>query len=227
MVAPNYQFIGRGVYSLREAERLTGIPRVRIRRWTRGYSFRYRGGRVFSPPVLASAFQGLDDVGGIDFADLIEVRFLEAFRKKGLAWKTIRLAAAKARQILEREHPFLTRRFRTDGHAVLMEIGEESGNKVLLNLVTDQYEVRQLIERFLVEGLEFRDDEVVRWYPMGAGKRVVVDPARSFGAPITIEGVPTRVLAATYKAERSIQAVADWYRVSSLSVRHAVAFERR
>ena len=93
--------------------------------------------------------------------------------------------------------------------------------------MTDQYEVGRLIDRFLVYGLEFKADDVLRWYPLGRRKRVIVDPARFFGAPISPEGVPTRVLAQTFAAEDSVSAVARWYDVSPASVRHAVEFEHR
>lgn len=227
MVALNYRFIGRGVYSLPEAERLTAIPRARIRRWARGYTYNYRGERAFSGPVVKSYLAQVVGVPALDFADLIEMRFLDQLRERGVSWTIIRTAARKAREILKKEHPFLTRKFRSDGKRILLEIGRGTEDQVLLDLVTDQYEVGRLIDRFLIYGLEFKGNEVLRWYPLGRRKRVIVDPARSFGAPISPEGVPTRVLAQTCVAEDSIEAVAHWYDVSPASVRHAVEFEHR
>ncbi len=37
-----FKVIGRGVYSLAEAERLAKVPRKRIKRWTAGYAYRYK-----------------------------------------------------------------------------------------------------------------------------------------------------------------------------------------
>lgn len=65
-----------------------------------------------------------------------------------------------------------------------------------------------------------------RWFPV-ASRRVVIDPARSFGQPIVQEGVPTLVLAKTFAAEGSYSRVARWYDVDVRSVRAAVDFEHR
>jgi len=66
-----------------------------------------------------------------------------------------------------------------------------------------------------------------RWFP-STNRRIVIDPARSFGQPVVEkEGVPTSVLARSYKAEQSLKRVARWYDVDVRSVRAAVEFERR
>ena len=56
---------------------------------------------------------------------------------------------------------------------------------------------------------------------------MILDPTRNFGKPVVKEGVPTRVLARSYRAERSVERVAKWYDVAASSVRAAVDFERR
>ena len=75
--------------------------------------------------------------------------------------------------------------------------------------------------------LEFEADAVARWYPLGIGRSVVVDPARAFGRPLAEGGVPTEVLANAATVEGSIGKAARAYEVAPAAVRDAVEFERK
>ena len=77
-----FSTIGRGVYSLSEATVLTGVNRHRIRRWTHGYVFKYHGAIQTMPPIIGQEF-GADGLPLLSFADLIEIRFLDAFWRNG------------------------------------------------------------------------------------------------------------------------------------------------
>lgn len=223
-----FRLIGRGLYSLREAERLTGVPRSRIRRWTVGYTYNYRGESIYSPPVVAADLECVAGSPAVDFADLLEVRFLDAFRSYGVSMPAIRIAAVRAKELLGRHHPFSTRIFKTDGRTILAEIAAGVGDHLLLDLVKSQYAFERVIAPYLHEGIEFNDlAEPQRWWPLGKTRRVLLDPARAFGAPICVEGVPTEILAGAMTAERDAQLVSRLYDVALESVRDAVAFENR
>jgi uncharacterized protein (DUF433 family) len=91
---------------------------------------------------------------------------------------------------------------------------------------------RQNVFRTIVEpslkDLEFDASVVARWFPLGVQRRsVIVDPARSFGQPISSSGVPTEVLARAVEIEGSPRKVSFLYNVSTAEVRDAVAFERK
>lgn len=60
MATQAFNLVGRGVFSLGEASRLTGIPSRRIRRWLTGYEFRSRLGPRYSPPPVQHAPELLD-----------------------------------------------------------------------------------------------------------------------------------------------------------------------
>lgn len=224
---PEYHFIGRGLYSLSDAERLTRIPKARIRRWLEGYTYRYRGERKRSRPIISSDFSR--DVGelALSFADLMEVRFLEVFREHGVSWREIRAAADRVGELVNSTHPFSNRRFKTDGRRILAEI-ERDDDLQLLQIVRQQWEIHKLVAPVLLAGVEFDGNfDPAVWRPE-KDLRVVIDPQRAFGAPIAIDGsVQTRVLAAAAKAERS-QKIAAWmYRVPLRAIRDAVQFEKR
>ena len=225
----SFEVIGRGVYCLSDAERLTKVPRQRIRRWAKGYSYQYKGRERQSAPIVAARLLSGETELVLDFADLLEVRFLNAFREHGVGWKAIRIAAARAKELLGRHHPFSSRIFMTDGRTIMVEIVQETGDKALLDLVKSQYVFRSVLAPSLYAGFEFNDlDEPMRWWPLGMRRRVVVDPQRGFGAPIAAKsGVPTQVLASAYNVEKSYAYVSRWYEVEVREVKDAVQFENQ
>jgi uncharacterized protein (DUF433 family) len=227
MPPTSFRLIGRGVYSLAEAHRLTGVPAARIRRWTSGYEFDSKGRRKFSPPVVATELSSELGTPALDFADLLEVRFLNAFREYGVSWTAIRIAAQRARDLTGLSHPFSNKRFSTDGRTILLAFVSETGDEHLLDLVRSQYEIERLISRFLQGEIEFDDrDAPRRWWPVSGHRRIVIDPQRAFGAPIlAAEGVPTRVLANAVEAEESIELVASLFGVDPVAVAEAVEYE--
>jgi uncharacterized protein (DUF433 family) len=194
-----------------------------------GYTFRYRGEHRRSAPPIASDLQQPEGTHLVGFADLLEVRFLNAFREYGVSWKYIRIAADRAKELLGRHHPFSSRIFKTDGRTILAELAKDSGDKLLLDLVRDQWEFERIIGPYLYAGIDYNEmHEPERWWPMGHERQVVIDPRRSFGAPIVSrECVPTAILAAAHSAEQSVEFVANWYQVGEQAVRDAVEFEGR
>ena len=225
----DFNVIGRGAYSPRDAERLTGVPVHRIQRWAKGYTYKYRGEKRYSPPLIAESFARDDDELTLDFADMLEIRFLNVFRERGLSWKVIRLAALRAKELLGRHHPFSSRIFMTDGQTIMTEIVHETGDKNLLDIVKNQYVFKSVVAPSLYAGFEFNSlSEPTRWWPLGENRRVVIDPARAFGAPIASKsGVPTQVLSNAYNVEQSYAFVARWYEVEVKEVKDAVKYEAR
>jgi uncharacterized protein (DUF433 family) len=221
--------VGIGLYSVSEAHQLTGVPADSIRRWLLGYTYRHGDDVVESRPVWQAQIPPIDNTLGLGFLDLMEIRFVHAFRKHGVTWRVIRAAAARARTLYQKDHPFSTQRFRTDGRRIFWETLEESGETKLLDLVHDQYAFHQIIASTLYAGLEFSpQDEVTRWFPMWPKRQVVLDPQRAFGRPILdAAGVPTEVLARAVEVEGSVQRVARWYAVPERAVRAAVEFQEK
>jgi uncharacterized protein (DUF433 family) len=221
--------LGLGVYGVSEAARLTGVSAGRIRRWVGGYTYKSGQAVHSSPPLWQRRIASADELV-LSFRDLLEVRFVDAFVRHGVSWKTIRIAAEHAAEIVQDTHPFSTKKFKTDGHSVFAEILHETGEEALLDLVRKQWEIRPIVEQFLFEGIEFANLGIapVRWWPLGLNRRVVIDPERSFGQPIvTPESVPTNVLARAVRAEGSLESVARWYQVDLKAVEDAVELEDR
>lgn len=227
MKTSDFRLFGRGLYSPVEASLLTKVPLRRINRWTRGYWFTHRGRRTWSEPVIGTAVERIGNAPVLSFADLMEVRFLSAFRDQNVSWRTIRLAVLRAREIFGTTHPFSSQPFTTDGRAILTEISDDAGDRHLLDLVKDQLVFQRVMVGWLRETMHYEGRPEPQWWsPLGWNRQVILHPSRSFGAPIVRhEGIRTRVLYGAFQAEGSAEAAAAWYRVTPAAVTDAVEFE--
>jgi len=222
------QLTGIGLYTFHEAARLTKIPLRDLRRWLDGYPYRdKKGARVTVAPLWGTELDD-DTLDGISFHDLLEVRFVHAFRKHGVSLQTIRLASQRARELFETNYPFTSRQFRTDGRTIFTSAMEDTGETELLDLVKQQYAFRKIIEPSLYSGIEFGQDQAAaRWYPSPRSKAIVLDPAIAFGKPIATSGaVRTSILYDAFIAEGDKNFVAKLYEVPVAAVDAAVAFEQ-
>jgi uncharacterized protein (DUF433 family) len=221
-------FLGVGIYTVAEASWLTNVSAPRIRRWMRGYRFRVGDETHASPAVWDPDLPEVDGSLALSFRDLIEVRFVDFFLKKGVSWNLLRRAAIYAGEIVGSTHPFSTSKFKTDGKRIFAELGEMRGGKRILDLVQKQYALASIVAPHLYEGLEFDASGPLRWFPLKNSKRVVIDPMVAFGQPIIDpEGVPTVVLARAFDAEKNIERVAYWYNVPRRSVQDALNYQQQ
>jgi uncharacterized protein (DUF433 family) len=222
--------LGVGVYSVQQAARLSEVPARSIHRWLLGYSYRYGDGVTHQSPVVARERSVLEsETLSLTFRDLLEIRFVHAFRNCGVSWNVIRRATEKAGDLFHTDHPFTTKAFHIDGRRIFAELQSEGvRERKLVDLVSDQYAFRHVMLPSFRAQIELSERGAERWWPMGRKKLVVLDPARQFGEPIVAEGgVPTAVLAKAAAAMHSEQATAKWYEVSRAAVRQAVTFEQQ
>ncbi|WP_075359130.1 DUF433 domain-containing protein [Caballeronia sordidicola] len=219
---------GVGLYTFHEASRLTKIPIRDLRRWLDGYSYRDKAQETsVSVPPLWKTELAQDEMDGITFHDLLEIRFVQAFRKSGVSLQTIRLASRMARELFAMPYPFTSRRFQTDGRTIFASAMEETGETELLDLVRRQYAFRKVIEPSLYHGIEFDQNQLAtRWYPSHRSKAVMLDPEVSFGKPVVADGaVRTEILYDAVLAEGNKNLVARLYEVPVAAVDAAIAFE--
>lgn len=227
--------LGRGAYSAAEGLRLLNfsrpgisparhVSRNTVARWLRGYE---HGEAGYSEPLWNADFTNDDDQIELSFRDLIELRFVKAFRDLGVGLKTIRDCYRRAVDEVCDDRPFSTQRFRTDGKTIFLDITEKDHDGRMIDLRRRQQVFRTIIEPSLRD-LEFDASAVARWFPLGIRQRsVVIDPKRSFGRPIVQRGVPTEILLEAVKVEGSIDAVASLYEVSKSEIRAALEFEQQ
>lgn len=216
--------LNAGLYTVPEAARLTRVSAGKIRRWLKGYDFKSGESLRHSDAVWQGELHPLEKRLALSFRDLLELRFVDAFIRAGVSWRTMRRAHAKAQQELQTTHPFCSNRIFTDGRSILLRQGEEDSDQALINLATDQVEFSRIVKTFLKE-LEFSGDEII-WWPLGKERKIVVDPKRNFGQPTVVRsGVPSQILARSVKANSSRELVAKWYEAEFEEIADAVEFE--
>jgi uncharacterized protein (DUF433 family) len=157
----------------------------------------------------------------------MEIKFVAAFLNLGVSWNMIHKVRDKAAEQFPGEsHPFCTRRFLTDGKTVFVELHKETEEASLVEIVKSQQVFSEILLPFM-KGLEFDANNVLeRWWPLGKERQIALDPKRNFGQPSIFErGIPTRVLAKSFKANKSIDVVAKWYAVAPEAVKEAVDYE--
>lgn len=177
---------GLGVYTPREAARLVGGTAQEVLRWTRGSGP--------TEPLWKAHYQYLEDTTELSFFDLIEVRVVKAMRLAGVSMQSIRYAIRLAANRFGVERPLATQNFRLSGRQILMDALENDGELISLSKANPGQKVFTEIVRQSLNDLEYEDDLVARWRP-SAASFVVIDPQRSFGAPVLDDfGISTRVL---------------------------------
>jgi uncharacterized protein (DUF433 family) len=220
--------LGRGVYTGRQAARLSKLRTERITRWVRGYTYKIGTGTKSSSPPIFAADRSTDGPLALSFLDLVEILFVRAFLEQGVSMPTIRRAALEGARIFNVTHPFCLKRFETDGRGIFANIAKDAGDEAIVNLLNSQTVFPKVI-RPLFKQIEYDvvSEMAAAWWPRGRDVPVVLDPTRAFGTPIVEDrGVPTHVLAGPVEAGDSPALVAKWFEVPIGDVRAAVEFER-
>ena len=219
-------FVGVGSYTAKEAARLLKVRPRNVNRWLGGYNYKNNDQAASSPPLWSPEICSVSGKLELSFRDLIELRFVSAFVDAGVGMKAIRNCLRYARECVDDARPFSTLHFRTDGKTIFLESLQDLGDTLLLDLRRGQYVIKRVIEQTFRD-LDIEQDAVVRWRPFQGKRSIIIDPDRAFGQPIIASaGIPTIVLADSFAAEGSIEAVSKLFEVPAAQVRDAVEFEK-
>ncbi len=217
--------LGVGLYTAGEAARYTGIPARDISRWLFGYS----AGKKHYDGLWRTQFAD-HDLRALGFHDLLEVRFVHAFRQHGVSLQAIRHASDHARVMYNQPYPFTCTRFQTDGRSIFATVLDEIGDESLLDLVKKQYTFREVIRPSLYAGIEYSDSgKAERWFPQKRNRKVVLDPGRNFGKPVLTDyDIDTSILKQAWETEgENTRFVAAIYQIPVAAVEAAIQFEQR
>jgi hypothetical protein len=217
-------FIGIGLYTVRDAARLTEVPPVRVRGWIQGY--RQGKGKPRRPAIIGHNLPTIDGKMALSFRELIEIRFIRHFLQAGVSWQAIRRAAMDIRTELlggTDARP----RFSTDGVTVFVDALAKDGDRQARDMVANQYVLLQVLEQSIRTEFTLDADDLIRaWMPRHETPLVLIDPRRSFGHPIVEPGIPTSTLRDALAAEHGDAArVAALFETGEDAVRQAAAFE--
>jgi uncharacterized protein (DUF433 family)/DNA-binding transcriptional MerR regulator len=218
-----FSLVGKGIYPIPVAARLSKVSQRRIRYWLKRLdSEDAREGRR----LWQGEHQPIDSKIVLGFLDLQEVRFIQAFLNKGVSWKVLRAAHEVASERYKTEHPFCTRIFATDGKHILEELKTAADRTEYEEIAKSQTVFPEVVKPF-IKDLEFSADQrLLRWWPLSKTRSVVLDPNRLFGQPIVSDaGVSTEILYLAVKGGECERNVANWYEVRESEVRDAIDFE--
>ncbi len=214
-----------GFYTVGEVARILRIEsEAKVRRWV--------AGRLGATPVLQRQYQtGFHDQE-LGFYDLMEIRFVDYFRRQNVSLQSIRKAADAARRELDARHPFALSdvRFLTDRKRIFLHVARTDGDHRLMDIVSGQHAMYDVIEAFLAKGVEFAPATgLAKWWKPKPKEfpKIVLDPRFAHGQP-TIEGkgVPTSALFQLWRAEeQDIEAVAEWFELDLSDVEQAIDYE--
>lgn len=212
--------INRPLYSFAESDRLANVTENTSRRWLKGYSFWYSPTeRRFMPPVTPSG----GPKTGVSFVDLMEVAAIGKLIGMGFSLKRIRKINSVARVYLRTERPLVTETFRVTGHdifvredfGVLVNVGRDAGMRAW----------EEVLDPFL-DTVEYEDEVVRRWWPLGKEAGVLIDPDYGFGLPV-IEGtgVRTEIIAERAEAGDSTDEITYDFDVTPKQIQAALRYE--
>jgi uncharacterized protein (DUF433 family) len=221
---------GIGIYSRSEVAHLLRMTPSRVTRWIRGYSYWARsrpGRRTSQPAVVRVRPPRSSDLVVLSFVELMELRFVRALVSPpiGFSLQSVRRAAEIAAELFGTPHPFATGRIRHDGSKLLALLSDDT--LVELTRQHEQLLASHVIEPFLRD-VEFDDTTALasRWWPLGRGVPVVLDPAISFGAPV-VEGTATRTdTVALLASHVDAASAAESYGIPIDAVGAAIRFEK-
>ena len=216
--------LGKGIYGLTEAAKLTRLQPRRVRDW-----FRSIDENGAARPVFESDYRPVGGDQAISFLDLIEVFIAGRLREADppVSLQHIRKVHRKLARETDQRHPFCTREIYHSGGKIFTRPIEEGSPGSVIEPLTNQTYINAVIMPFLEQ---VRYDPVTNLADLWKiDDGVVVDPARCFGKPIVdAVGIATRVLAGAYEANGcDALRVADWYEIDPAHVEAAVRFEGR
>ena len=197
-------------YPLAEAAKIVGMPTPTLRTWFCGWP----SGK---PPVLA-ADGGADAPLILSFFNVVEARFLDAYRRRGVSMQRVRLALDFVSEHLSGfERPLLRPDFETDGKALFIELQEEASEAPMLLDVTGGGQLvwpEAVLEHFQSLVFDDQGDPSRLW--LDDRHDVMLDPRFGWGLPVVAgSGVRTDVLFERLEAGEGLDAIAvAWERAA-------------
>jgi uncharacterized protein (DUF433 family) len=215
------------IYPIYQTSRLVGIPKWTVKRYLRGYEYKYLvsgASREGHQPPVINPTEGSSHAS---FLDLIDLLYVKEFLERGFTLHFLRQALTEARERLGTPH-FARSVFFTSGDQIVLKLPKD-GNLIAL-MTGGQLTIQEITEK-LNSILDFENVTeyglAQRWYPNGKNGRIVIDPRVSFGQPTLIGyGTSTNNIYDLYLGEnKKVKPVSGWFNIPAPQIRTAVQFE--
>jgi uncharacterized protein (DUF433 family) len=171
------------------------------------------------PPVTPTE----EPKGAVSFVDLMEVAAIGALIRKGFSLKRIRKINVYARLYLQTSRPLVTETFKIkgrdifvdEGFGILVNVGYEAGMQAW----------EEILDPFL-ETVEYENELVRRWWPLGRDVGILVDPDYGFGLPVIAgTGIRTEIIAERKRAGDSTKEITYDFGVTPDQIEDALRWE--
>ena len=180
------------LYTFAEAARFLGVPTSTFSTWAKGYVRRPPGRQAVRGAAILTSVEAPHNFPVIPFVGLAEGMVLAAFRRGGVSLQHIRQAVSILEREIGIEHALATRRLYTDGAVILYDYAdaEDADDLAGLTEVVSRQKVFSPVVREYLKRIEYGNDGWAEKLVSPATPRpvVVIDPRRSFGQPIFIQG---------------------------------------
>ena len=214
-------------YSISQAARLAKTTPASVRRWLMGYE---APGHQMQPVFGHKERAGQPGPLSVSFLELVEIVVVANFRRGSpihgpIKLQRLRAAHEYARQRFELAYPFASLSLKRLGGHVLHEfdLTQPGGSALALDL-GGQWALPGMV-RTALEQLDFEEEFAIRWFPLGRGARILVDPRIGAGRPtVAGTGVTADVIRGRFDAGESIQDIADDFELTPIDVEEALRF---
>lgn len=212
------------LYTIAEAARIVDVPPSTLAAWAKGYVRRFPDRpEVTGEPIITYLAPGRPGESSIPFVGVAEALVLAAIRRSGVPMQRVRPALAALTDGLGVDHALASKKLYTDGAELLYDYAEHHRSSPegksaydLVVLRSGQRVFRPVIEEYLRRIDYDPVDGYARLIHVPAYERaqVLVDPRRSFGAPILARGAArVRDILERFWAGESLEDLTDDYGV--------------
>ena len=212
--------IGHGIFTAADASRILKIPYPKANYW-----FKYYAKQKLSLTAEYIYHFPVRDVIAVNFLTLIEMYVFYTLKEKGIKTSKIIKAHTAMSKFLGTPYPFAKEDIYINSNKKTLLFGNDD------QLITADEHLQSVIVQVLklfISKVQFDDDRIAnKFYPLGKGKTIVVNPENQFGQPI-IEG--TNILTETiYNLSvggDSHDFIAKLYDISLKNVEDAIEFAK-
>ena len=195
------------MYTFGEAAQLAHVSTSTVKNWLFGYTIKGRD----VPPLFSSGHGER-----VSFLQMIEIMVAARFRKskvgRSVSFHAVRNAYVYAQESWGMEYPFAHLRLEPlGGHIVHFLSGRGDSASYQAMDTPEQWSLPGLV-RETISQLEYDHELAARWFPVGKGIPIVVDPRISTGLPVIEKtGITVRILYKRWKAGQDIAFLARDY----------------
>ena len=212
------------MYTFSEAAHLANVSTTTVKNWLFGYTVKGRE----APPLFPSGNGAM-----VSFLQMIEIMVAGRFRKSALGGRNVPLRAVRdaylnARELSGIEYPFAHMRLEAlGGHIVhLLRAG---GSPDLFQALDapEQWTLPGLLRETIYQ-IEYDQELVARWFPIGKKVPIVIDPRYSTGQPVIQgRGVTVQAIRKRFNAGLNIDLIAEDFKMNRVLVETALRYSER